>query len=397
VTVTLFSVGFISILGQVILLRELNVALFGVELIYILAMAAWLLWSAVGAMLGTRHWVPAKSTVGWTFAVFSIIFFLDVLFIRYFRVFTGSFAGTFLPFPLQLTALAIALLPAGILMGLLFQWSGKILIESGGRLARAYAIESIGGVTGGGSATLFFYFGTQNLSAAWICSGVAIITWAWLCFKGIWRMLLGGVIFTVMVSGYFFLPSMDLTSTRWNHPDLVATRDSPYGRLTLTRQFEQFALFDNDVLSFETQSVEAEALVHLAALSLKHIETVAVMGGGMEGLLHELIQYHPQKIDYVEINPVLIEILKQHLPGTWISVLDQPNVNKLQDDPRHFLQQSNRYDLILVGMPQPESGATNRFYTREFFQLASQHLRSGGILAFRMQAGENIWSPMTIL
>jgi spermidine synthase len=177
----------------------------------------------------------------------------------------------------------------------------------------------------------------------------------------------------------------------------VATRDSPYGRLTLTRQFEQFALFDNDVLSFETQSVEAESLVHLAALSLKHIETVAVMGGGMEGLLHELIQYHPQKIDYVEINPVLIEILKQHLPGTWISVLDQPNVNKLQDDPRHFLQQSNRYDLILVGMPQPESGATNRFYTREFFQLASQHLRSGGILAFRMQAGENIWSPMTIL
>ena len=384
-------------MGQVILLRELNAALFGVELIYILAMAVWLLWSALGAMLGTRKWVPAKSTIGWTFAIFSVIFFLDVLFIRYFRILAGAFAGTFLPFPLQITALAITLLPAGILMGLLFQWSGKRLIEEGGRLARAYAIESIGGVTGGGSATLFFYIGIQNLTAAWICSGVAIITWAWLCFKGTWRMLLGAVIFTVIFFGHFFLPSIDLTSTRWNHPDLVATRDSPYGRLTLTQQAEQFALFENDVLSFETQSVEAESLVHLAALSLKQIDAVAVMGGGMEGLLHELIRYHPQTIDYVEINPVLIEILKQHLSDPWISVLDQPNVNKLQDDPRHFLKKSNVYDLILVGMPQPESGATNRFYTREFFQLASQHLRSNGILAFRLRAGENIWSPMTIL
>ena len=52
-------------MGQVILLRELNVALYGVELIYILAMAVWLLWSAVGAMIGPRFRVPEKSTVGW--------------------------------------------------------------------------------------------------------------------------------------------------------------------------------------------------------------------------------------------------------------------------------------------------------------------------------------------
>ncbi|MGD9354672.1 MAG: hypothetical protein PVI72_17225, partial [Desulfobacterales bacterium] len=125
-------------MGQVILLRELNVALYGVELIYILAMAAWLMWSAVGAMIGPRFRVPEKSTVGWAFAAFAIVFFVDVLFIRYFRNLAGAFAGTFLPFPVQLTLLGIALLPAGLLMGLLFQWSGKILVAQGGRLARAY-------------------------------------------------------------------------------------------------------------------------------------------------------------------------------------------------------------------------------------------------------------------
>ena len=396
-TFPLFSVGFISIMGQVILLRELNVALYGVELIYILAMAVWLLWSAVGAMIGPRFQVPEKSTVGWVFAAFATVFCLDVLFIRYFRNLAGAFAGTYLPFPVQLAALGIALLPAGLLMGLLFQWSGKILVAQGGRLARAYGIESIGGVVGGGGATLFFFAGIQNLAAAWICAGVAAMTWTGLCFSGVRRLAMGAMTLSLFTAGFFFIPSMDLATTRWNHPDVVATRDSPYGRLTLTRQSDQFALFENDVLSFETQSVDAESLVHLAALSLARIDAAAVLGGGMEGLLFELIRHYPPAIDYVEIDPALIDLLRQHLPGDWTAVLDHPSVRVVQDDPRRFLETAGLYDLILIGMPQPDSGAGNRFYTREFFRLSRQHLQPGGILAFRMRAGENVWSPATAL
>jgi spermidine synthase len=395
VILALFSVGVISIMGQVILLRELNVALHGVELIYILAMAVWLLWSAVGAVIGPRFKVPEKSTVGWAFGAFAAIFCLDVLFIRYFRTLAGAFAGTYLPFPVQLAALGVALLPAGLLMGLLFQWSGKILVAQGGRLARAYAIESIGGVVGGGGATLFFFAGIQNLAAALICAGVAAITWTGLCFSGVRRLTIGAMTLSLFTAGFFFIPSMDLATTRWNHPDVVATRDSPYGRLTLTRQSDQFALFENDVLSFETQSVEAESLVHLAALSLVRIDAAAVLGGGMEGLLFELIRHHPRAIDYVEIDPALIDLLRRHLPVDRTAVLDRPSVRIVQDDPRRFLETAGLYDLILIGMPQPGSGGGNRFYTREFFRLSRQHLRPGGILAFRMRAGENVWSPAT--
>jgi hypothetical protein len=54
----LFVVGFVSILGQVVLLRELNVAFYGVELIYTLALGVWLLFSACGAMIGRRMKTP---------------------------------------------------------------------------------------------------------------------------------------------------------------------------------------------------------------------------------------------------------------------------------------------------------------------------------------------------
>ena len=51
----LLAVGLVTILGQVVLLRELNVAFYGSELIYILAMGMWLLWTAVGAALGSAE------------------------------------------------------------------------------------------------------------------------------------------------------------------------------------------------------------------------------------------------------------------------------------------------------------------------------------------------------
>jgi len=50
-TVYLLSIGLISILGQVILLRELNVSFYGVELIYLFALGIWLFWTAVGVVV----------------------------------------------------------------------------------------------------------------------------------------------------------------------------------------------------------------------------------------------------------------------------------------------------------------------------------------------------------
>jgi len=48
---TLFNIGLISLLSQVILLRELAIAFYGVELIYLFALGVWLFFTAAGAML----------------------------------------------------------------------------------------------------------------------------------------------------------------------------------------------------------------------------------------------------------------------------------------------------------------------------------------------------------
>jgi spermidine synthase len=73
-----------------------------------------------------------------------------------------------------------------------------------------------------------------------------------------------------------------------------------------------------------------------------------------------------------------------------------PAVRLTRADPRHFLKDRGfAWDLILVGMPEPSSGETNRFYTREFFAQCAARLHPGGIVALRLPAAENLWTPQT--
>jgi hypothetical protein len=52
----LIAVGFVSIFGQVVVLRELSVSFYGIELIYVLSLGLWLLGTALGAVPA----IPAK-------------------------------------------------------------------------------------------------------------------------------------------------------------------------------------------------------------------------------------------------------------------------------------------------------------------------------------------------
>jgi len=78
----LFAVGVISLLGQVVLLRELNVAFFGSELNYILALGIWLLWTATGAAVGRRSHVPSSRGVRFLLLLYALAMPLSLILVR---------------------------------------------------------------------------------------------------------------------------------------------------------------------------------------------------------------------------------------------------------------------------------------------------------------------------
>ena len=394
IPVYLISVGFVSILGQVVILRELNVAFYGIELIYILSLGLWLLGTAIGAAFGRRSYVPKEGTVQVLFLLTAAVLMIEIVFIRGVRKILGGVSGGFLPFQSQIVGMTLAVLPLSFLAGVLFQWIAKRFLLENRTLAEAYSLESGGGVLGGLSSTLLLAWGLQNLSACLICAActVGVVSfYSWRDDLSLQKLLSVGGLAIILV--LFALGNrIDRFTTTWNHPYLIESRDTPYGRITVTSLEEEMSVFENDALSYETETTAAEEFVQLSTLEATRADKVLVLGGGFEGIVPELLKLPVDEIDYVEINRGLIEVVQDRLPPELRNSLSDEKVRIIYEDPRQFLNHSFSYDIILVAMPEPMSAQNNRFYTREFFEQCSSRLNADGIVAFRIPSAENLWT-----
>ncbi|HVP14855.1 MAG TPA: hypothetical protein VMS88_04890, partial [Terriglobales bacterium] len=394
------AIGALAMLGQVVLLRELDVAFFGSELILVLALGAWLLGTAAGAGApgalagggsGGRRHAPGELAVRRLFVGYGLALPLAVALARGSRVLFRGVPGADLPFDRQMLALALCVIPVSLLLGLLFQWTARRYAAAGGTLATAYALESLGGLAGGLLATLLPAIGVQNWTAAVVCGSLA--------FAAAWRG--SGASRESAAAGLFLMfallaaaPWFDRGMTAWNHPALAATRDTPYGRITVTETLGQSAVFENDALAYESQGTAAEEFVRLAAIQREAPRRVLVLGGAAQGLVAEALRDPSARVDDVELDPALLALVRAHLPESERRALQDPRARVIAADPRRVLERAGRYDLILAAMPEPESGRTNRYYTREFFAACAARLAPDGVLALRLKSAENLWTPV---
>jgi len=312
----LFGVGFVSILAQVVILRELNVAFYGIELIYILALGIWLLGTAIGASIGKKSFRPKESGIRIVFFIFALILLLDILLIRGINKIFNAVPGAFLPFTTQLTGLFIVLMPVSILTGLLFQWTAKIIIGNNETLAKAYAIESAGGIIGGLASTVLLSAGLQNFSIVLICSLVSI----GISFSGLWKSLTlvkKYISFAVLLLIFVLFDINNIAdrwSLSWNYIGLLDSQDTPYNRTTITSSGKQLCVFEDGALSYETESESPEEFVQLSALQTDKLDRILILGGGFQGIIYELLKLPVKSIDYVEINDKMIDLLLKYLP-----------------------------------------------------------------------------------
>lgn len=391
----LFTIGFISILSQVILLRELAVASFGVELVYILALGLWLLFTGTGALIGRRSSTVSLAHPVSLILLFTLLLPVEIVFTRSMRSFFGGVPGAFLPFHEQIIGISLALAPVCLILGASFTWTARFSASRGFNLAKAYAIESAGGVAGGICSTLFLAFKLSNLNAGILCGLAALVCVIQVSFRlDRKRVVIASAAGLVYIILLYNGNALDLMMTRWNHPDLLVTRDTPYSRITVTSADEQMSVFENDALVFETGGTDAEEFTHLSAIQHPGPERMLLLGGGFEGVLSGLLEHKPKVLDYIELNRRGFSLVQGIMPGSARRAFEHDAVNIRFTDPRNWLMQDiGEYDLVMIGMPDPESGQTNRFYTEEFFRQVSACLAPGGVTAFKLRAAENKWTP----
>lgn len=85
------------------------------------------------------------------------------------------------------------------------------------------------------------------------------------------------------------------------------------------------------------------------------------------------------EIDSVELSPHTVEASRYFWSNS--DVLSDPRVHTIIDDGRNFLMASNEtYDVITLEPPEPFTAGVINLFTRDFYQDASDHLASDGVM-----------------
>jgi len=381
--VTLFISGFISILGMVAVLRELAVAFHGIELIYPAAIGGWLFFAAIGTLFGKS--LSRQRTIAFLLTLFSLLILSIALFIRGSAPLldkTGLFSNT--PFR-QTSLFIVALLPGGLISGLVFGDCSFRHLARNGTAEGAYGMEAAGGMTGALLASAAFQYGFSNLHLAFFCALIAsaAATLFFMNKRGGAGRLIAATVIVLTIALLCKAPQLDMRMTAWSHPGLFFSGDFPAGRIAATYNSGSVSVFENGGIAFSTQDNGGALFAHLSALQHPEPLRILEIGGGWGGSVGELLLHKPVRIDVMlpEGDPYI----RYRLPPEIRRSLANPIVHLFHDDPRKFLKRKGfAWDLIIIDVSLPQSCRKNVYYTREFFSSLSRRLRKGGVVALRL-------------
>jgi spermidine synthase/MFS family permease len=131
---------------------------------------------------------------------------------------------------------------------------------------------------------------------------------------------------------------------------------------------------------------ESKFMAHLPmALHQGRPESVLVICFGMGTSYRSALSWDA-RTTVVELVPSVVDAFAFYHADA-ASVLANPKGRIVIDDGRRYLQRTReKYDVIMVDPPPPpEAAGSSLLYSREFYELAKEHLKPGGIL--------QIWFP----
>jgi spermidine synthase len=123
-------------------------------------------------------------------------------------------------------------------------------------------------------------------------------------------------------------------------------------------------------------------------------ESVLILSGGAGGMIHEILKYPVRRVDYVEMDPLLLKLVQNFSTPLTQSELSDPKVRIHYMDGRFFIKRTqDRFDLIFIGLPAPQELQTNRLFSSEFFSIAQEKMNPDGIIVLTLPGSLTYISP----
>lgn len=396
-------VGAYSIGAQVFFIRELLVLFFGNELCIGLIFSCWFLGITAGAFISGKRAQQIQDIRNLFFIVIIMLTLFPFLLIPVMRLLRGILAvpsGEHFTILEMFFGTLLSVCPFSFVIGFFFPIACRTIIMHGMGgavgIGTVYVWESAGSLIGGMIISLVlipFYRPLQIFSVG------AMVLWSIaVCYfikekTGIFQNVFFALfifflaIMGTLVAGGSLLKLDDyLTLLRWktfnNELSLVVSRDSRYQNIIIARDGGQYNVFtDGQFIYSYPDEYQSAVKAHLFLCQHPTPQHVLVIGGGLTGLITNILKHHVKTIDYVELDAEMVNLLLPVLAADDREGVRNPRVHISFEDGRKFVKNSSKqYDLILILTPEPSTASLNRFYTIEFFLEVQRTLADDGMM-----------------
>lgn len=396
-------VGAYAIGAQIFFIRELLVLFFGNELCIGIIFACWFLGITAGAFISGKRAQQVHDIKTIFFIVIIVLTLLPFLLIPVMRLLRGILAipsGEHFTILEMIFGTVLSVCPFSLIIGYFFPIACKAILNLGmtasAGIGMVYVWESTGSLFGGSIISLVLI---PSYSPLQIFSVGALVIWLIaVCYlviemTGVARIRLLVVLLsllvivgTLAVGGYIFKLDEYLTVLRWktfnNQLSLVVSRDSRYQNIIIARDGGQYNIFtDGQFIGSYPDEYQSAVNAHLFLCQHPSPHHVLVIGGGLTGLIRNILQHNVKTIDYIELDAEMVNLLIPVLAADDREAVRNPRVHISFEDGRKFVKNSSKhYDLILILTPEPSTASLNRFYTIEFLREVKRTLADDGIM-----------------
>ncbi len=393
--------GFTATGSQIVFVREFFSLFSGNELFLGAYFAAWLFWTGLGSFLAGRLWpdkTGADLRVAWLQIALAVSVPLTLVTIRLSFILGHPVIGMEPGFFKTLIDLFIVLGPFCVFSGALFSAGNQFLqtkknISPAISAGNVYVAETAASALGGLILALFIIAFVPVQITVFLLSLLNLIS-AGLLFRPSKKRAIIPLFLLLLIAasggfwGAFYSPYKAFRT--------LEVVDSKYGRMVVLQQSENTFVIENGRMAFSRLDQQhAESIVHPAMLTAREPENVLMIGGAFSGSILEVLKYASvQRLDYVELDPAILRIGQHYFPNIWHKINADRRVRIHHTDGRRFLARTRqKYDVVIIDLPDPRTAQLNRFYTAEFFRLISKRLSPEGVFSFSLSGSENYLNP----
>jgi len=371
-----FLLGFFSIGGQVLLLRELVSSLNGDELFISTALFSWLGSVAIGSFIGGKNSFRSSSLLLLISGI--IILPASIIAIRLSPVIIGLNTGEIISFVTAALISICMMLPTGLLSGALFSVITREGYRPAESIARVYLFEGIGAFVGGiiGTALVGSVFSTLSMAVA---IGLTVIALYILIDRDRQIWIVGSLLLICLLAARFTIPLLDtrLDAIKYKSFGVGATFDTHYGHeIILDREDTVNLLTDNTFEASYPDPMIAENILIPPLIYRPDAKKILYIGRTELGIMQLADSFPNLKITAIDprnqLTPELDKILSP-----------SPNIQRIDDDPVAFFSRRNaitKYDIIIINSGEPDNYKNGRFLSEGFLITAAAFLVNNGIL-----------------